>query len=112
MKQHRKCHKHALTKHHRLPTSIGGSDDHANLSFVPWVQHEAWHILFSNLSAPTIARICSEKWIDPDYVFVCVRKEEVCAHAKTAVASLSPNAGQVIALSPVQSSRQAQEAVV
>lgn len=64
---------HQLTLHHRKPTSIGGHR-HAerNKSLVPRIQHQSWHILFSNHTAPTICAIIVEKWLDPDYRFICV----------------------------------------
>lgn len=68
-------HKHALTKHHRKPTSIGGENDKRNISYVPRNQHEAWHLIFTNLSATTICAIINEKWIDPDYEFICRKKQ-------------------------------------
>lgn len=65
-----------LTKHHRKPTSIGGAKyDRRNHSYVPHIQHCAWHTLFSNHSAHTIAHIINEKYLDPDYEFVCQRRE-------------------------------------
>lgn len=45
------------TKHHRKPTSIGGTggrNHRGNISWVPCCLHEAWHILFRNLPAPEI----------------------------------------------------------
>ena len=42
------------TEHHRKPSSIGGTRSHGNISKVPRYKHEAWHGLFSNLSAPDI----------------------------------------------------------
>lgn len=66
---------HQLTLHHRKPTSIGGSKrDKRNHSYIIDIKHCAWHTLFSNYSAETIARIINEKFIDPDYKFVCVKR--------------------------------------
>ena len=66
---------HALTLHHRKPTSIGGSKrDNRNHSWVTRIQHRAWHILFSNHTAQTICLIINEKFIDPDYELKLVRK--------------------------------------
>lgn len=71
-----KYHKHQLTKHHRKPTSIGGTSSDKNISHVPRNQHGAWHLLFSNHTAPTIASIITEKWLDPDYVMVAIPKKK------------------------------------
>ena len=68
--------KHKLHKHHRKPTSIGGTDDPHNISFVPYNQHNAWHLLFSNMTAQTICAIINEKWLNPEYEFVCRRRNE------------------------------------
>lgn len=61
-----------LSLHHRKPTSIGGSrHNKRNHSMLPIKQHEAWHTLFSNLKAETICALMNEKYLDPDYKFVC-----------------------------------------
>jgi len=64
--------RHKLTRHHRLPTSIGGKNDESNISFISEYQHSAWHAIASNHSAPTIGFILNEKFLDPAYKFVCV----------------------------------------
>ena len=60
------------SRHHRVPRSRNGTDHEANISVVTEIQHQAWHILFSNLDPHTIADIISQKWISPEYKFVCV----------------------------------------
>ena len=80
-KYRKRSHKHTLTKHHRLPRSVGGTNHPDNISYVPCYHHEAWHTLFSNLDAPTICAIINQKWLDPNYEFVCrnkLTKEIVC----------------------------------
>lgn len=57
-------------KHHRRPTSIGGSNSERNISIIPIKKHCAWHILFANMQATEIAREINEKYIDPDYVLL------------------------------------------
>ena len=65
-----------LTIHHRKPTSIGGRKrDEKNLSYVPQLQHRSWHNLFSNHTAPTICAIINEKWLDPEYEFICRKRQ-------------------------------------
>jgi hypothetical protein len=67
-----------LTLHHRKPTSIGGSIyGKRNHSFLPIAQHEAWHTIFSNLEAHTICALINEKYLDPDYKFICVKANQV-----------------------------------
>lgn len=63
-------------KHHRKPSSRGGGSKERNISIVPRRQHQAWHTLFSNLSPETISAIINEKWIDPDFEFICIKKDE------------------------------------
>lgn len=64
----------SIDRHHRRPRSIGGDDEERNLSTVPRIKHEAWHMLFSNASAEQIAEIINSFWLDPDYFMVAVRR--------------------------------------
>jgi hypothetical protein len=75
-RKERNKEKHRLTRHHRKPRSVGGSDNESNISMVPRYAHEAWHQLFSNLSPETIALIINEKWISKDVMFVCVPRPQ------------------------------------
>lgn len=89
-KYRKRSHKHSLTKHHRLCRSCGGTNHPDNISYVPCYHHEAWHTLFSNLDAPTICAIINQKWLDPQYMFVCVDKstmEVVCERRASAFGS-------------------------
>lgn len=70
-----KISKH-LTKHHRKPRSLGGTSDSANISWVSNFQHQGWHAVASNHTAPTIAHLLNEKFLDPEYKFICVRSED------------------------------------
>jgi hypothetical protein len=63
-------------RHHRKPSSIGGKNDNNNISIVNQKQHRAWHILFRNKTAPEIAALINEFWIDPDYVIVVINVKE------------------------------------
>lgn len=65
-----------LTKHHRLPRSLGGTDEKSNVSWVSHFQHQGWHAVASNHTAPTIAHILNEKFLDPEYKFICVRSAD------------------------------------
>lgn len=64
-----------LTKHHRLPKSLGGQGIHKNISWVPQKLHEAFHLVFGASSAEKIAAELNENWVDPNYVMVAVPKE-------------------------------------
>ena len=74
LRRRKKRNRVVFSRHHRLPRSIGGTDDERNISLVPRYLHEAWHSLFSNHSSETIAAIINERWLDPDYRFVVERK--------------------------------------
>jgi hypothetical protein len=65
-----------MTEHHRKPTSIGGEDIEQNISVIPKHMHEHWHGLFSNLEAPTICALLNEKYIDPEYIFICEKRSK------------------------------------
>lgn len=66
--------KRNLTKHHRRPRSRGGDNSEKNISLVPCNQHEAYHLLFANYLPEKIAEILNDKWIDPDYMFIVVKR--------------------------------------
>ena len=59
-----------LDRHHRVCRSLGGDNSNENISVVNVVQHQAWHILFSNHTPQTIANIINEKWIPLNVEFV------------------------------------------
>lgn len=63
-----------LHRHHRKPSSIGGSNKDFNISLVCRDKHEAWHRLFRNHTPETIAKIINDTWLDSDYSFVVVKK--------------------------------------
>jgi hypothetical protein len=64
---------HQLTKHHKQCRSNGGKDGKENISYVPRIQHIAWHTMFSNLLPPTICHILNHKWLDGRWKFICVQ---------------------------------------
>lgn len=68
--------KHGESRHHKRCKSNGGGlrDDngHCNISIVKQVDHNAWHMMFSNLLPPTICEIINQKWLDARWKFICV----------------------------------------
>ena len=67
------------SRHHRKPRSLGGKrfvNRHKNISLVSVTLHRAWHALFLNLSAQEICAIINEVWLNPEYKFVCERREK------------------------------------
>ena len=56
-----------LTRHHRKPTSLGGSNNPFNISYVPRRAHEFWHALWGNKPVEEIVEEMNQKWIPPNY---------------------------------------------
>lgn len=54
-----------MSRHHRKPKSINGSNEPPNTIIVPHNQHMAWHVLFGNMTAHQIVNELNSKWIDP-----------------------------------------------
>jgi len=71
-----------LTRHHRKPRSQGGGHEGENISHVPEKLHQAYHLLFANLTAKRIADILNEHFIDPEYQMVAIPKEALDAVRK------------------------------
>jgi hypothetical protein len=63
-----------MTRHHRKPKSLGGGMNKRNISLLPNKQHIAWHILFRNAPPEQIVDEINQKYLDPDYRLVLVRK--------------------------------------
>jgi hypothetical protein len=71
-----------LTRHHRKPRSIGGTGESRNVVRIPGNRHSAWHLLFQNWTAEQIAETINATYLDPDYEFIAVRKEELCGSSR------------------------------
>jgi hypothetical protein len=72
----RRNYDHELTLHHKKPRSIGGSrHETRNHSWVPRIQHNAWHTIFQNETAQEICHKINKMFLDPDYRFVCIKKQ-------------------------------------
>jgi len=76
MRQKCKCDGVSYSRHHRKPRSLGGRDDAQNISILPRTNHQAWHTITSNHTPETIAAIINEKYLDPDYEFICQKKQK------------------------------------
>ena len=63
----------AMSKHHRKPQSLGGGNGN-NVSELPRSKHEAWHTLFRDFSPERIAEEINERYLDPDWEFVAVKR--------------------------------------
>ena len=66
--------KEVYHRHHRKPSSIGGTSDQRNISILPKSKHTSWHYLFGNLTAERIVEEINRQYIDPDYELIVVRK--------------------------------------
>lgn len=64
-----------LTRHHRRPSSIGGTDAPDNISMVSEKKHQAWHTLFANMTCFDIAREINEKFLDSKYEFIVNKRK-------------------------------------
>jgi len=64
-----------MDRHHRLPRSRGGSNDARNSSIVERKLHKAWHMLAGNMTAPEVAAMLTDTWIDADYCLVAVPRK-------------------------------------
>jgi hypothetical protein len=63
------------SRHHRCPRSHGGLSTPENISRVGAKQHNAYHTVFYNMTAPEICRALNRTWIDPEYLFICIKKD-------------------------------------
>jgi len=50
-----------LTEHHIIPVSRGGNDSEKNKILVPRLRHNAWHLLFANLTPGEIIEMIKSK---------------------------------------------------
>lgn len=66
-----------MDRHHRLPRSRGGTNEPRNISIVEQKQHRAWHRIVGNMTAPEVAAMLSDMWIDPDYYLVAIPRHKV-----------------------------------
>lgn len=64
-----------LSRHHRRPTSKGGKDG-MNIRLLPMDKHQAWHVLFNNMSPEEIVDEINEFYLDLDYEFYVHRVDK------------------------------------
>ncbi len=75
-RQLKKKQKRDRNTHHKKAVSRGGGNDARNLTPPKRTAHEAYHQLFQNMQPPEIAATLTEKWIDPNYVLVAVKRAD------------------------------------
>jgi len=63
--------------HHRKCVSRGGTDSECNISIVPVKFHVAYHLIANNLSPEALAKVLTERWIDPEYEMIARKKVHV-----------------------------------
>lgn len=61
--------------HHRRCSSNGGKNNDRNLVRVDKGKHQSWHHLFRNHHPEVICDIINLIWLDPDYLLICILKE-------------------------------------
>lgn len=69
--------KNQYNVHHRKPLGSGGLDVERNKSEVRKSHHQAYHQMFGLLPAYKIADYLNKKWIDPDFYFFCIKREDI-----------------------------------
>jgi hypothetical protein len=72
----RKVVRHRLERHHRLPSSRGGTNHPSNISMVKRTEHQAFHHLFGNMVASEVASMMTDTWIDSEYYFVAIPRKK------------------------------------
>lgn len=63
-----------LSKHHRKPRFLKGSNEDRNISYLSDYVHRAWHVLFSVKTPREIAETINRLFLDPDYEMIARRK--------------------------------------
>ena len=58
-----------LSRHHRKPISKGGSGG-KNIRLLPMDKHQAWHVLFTNMTPFEIADEMNKYYLDLGYKMV------------------------------------------
>ncbi len=69
-----KPYKDSDSTHHRKPRSLGGHSDERNLSELSTSKHRSWHTLFQNWTPERIAQEISERYLDPDFMMIVVKR--------------------------------------
>ena len=64
------------SRHHRKPRSLGGITSKENISYIGEEKHRCWHELFHNWTPDKICREINEKYLDPEYMLICIKREE------------------------------------
>lgn len=84
-------------RHHRKCRSNNGNchvvNGHKNIVYVPVKKHRFWHGLFENLSPQVICQIINDTWLDPDWQFICVRREKGNYRRRKNAHKKNPNNG-------------------
>lgn len=68
--------KHQVNRHHRIPRSRGGGNNHENISVVREKDHKAYHQLFGNMLPDEIAAMLTDTWIDSNMYMVAVPRKK------------------------------------
>lgn len=69
------AHKTSMSLHHRKCQANGGVTSVKNTVMLPIKIHQAWHTLTQANSPEWIANFITDYLLDPDYEFVCIKRE-------------------------------------
>lgn len=94
-----------MDKHHRLPRSRGGGNHGNNISIVERNQHRAWHLLVGNMTAPEVARMLSDVWIDSNYYLIAVPRKRPPHNKRRTRAFCTDCEAEVLTLLPTVTKR-------
>ena len=63
-----------MSRHHRLPKSLGGGESDRNISIVEDRKHRGWHLAFDTKSPCELARDIMQKWIPHNFTMTAERE--------------------------------------
>jgi len=73
-KRKQKAERSRIERHHRRPRCRGGSNEDINISHVTNGEHDAYHYLFGVDHPREVAKQLSDRWLDPDYYLIAIRR--------------------------------------
>ena len=66
---------HQMSLHHRKCKANGGATNARNTIMLPIKVRQAWHTITQSHSPEWIAEFINDNLLDPEYEFVCIRRE-------------------------------------
>lgn len=62
-----------VSRHHRKPRSMGGTDDPSNIAMVTQRKHELWHAMWGNRSPVSIVAELNSIWLPPEITLIITK---------------------------------------